>query len=364
MKKENLERTCYKYEWYLCEYEDNCEYVEKNFTCARHYIDALQKESPDDLELLQKDLHERGHVLMGIEAHLLRLKNSDFEVKKEVMQSVSLRQLLKDDYFVPFVFEYEISGKYHLRSSEFSANCPIARIFSKFKKSIREKYPLDYAARVGLLSHRICNQQLSKYYHNNTLLMIGEKSIPRDKYCERVVQYSNNGIFVRGSCDAVFILKKSNSLAIFDFKRKMKGAKEDKFIAFQLLTYALGVEQMTKRNFDNYFLITAKAPFPPKKDIRAPDYNISLVSKNDQWIDELKREIEESAAIQRMLANSNQHALSYIASKRKTGECFCNKYNKECFSLNLCIDIETELKANEDLLLHDFLDENVNLYLI
>ncbi len=326
-KKETIIRIsalkCHHYPFYLCANQRNCDKV--TIPCAKHLIESLDEEV---IELIYKDTTRHHYGIQGIESLIYRLITEDdhYITNSEGIHTSWLKER-GNQKIEPLTFKSnkEIIGD--LRASELSNKCDIARIISTYHKLIPIKIKKNDFAIVGDGEHKIINTQLEdKFLPNKVLEKIGLRAIKRDNYCEKFIIYRYDGITVTGHLDAAILI--GSNIGIIDMKRTyLKDYK------YQLLTYALGVNQMLKINPEKYYLIFVHRGYSgevkdetPLIQVRAgsyrePIFTIMTVKKDGPLIKLLHERIKRVYKTKKKILNDKEEMLIRKSVSKKLGMC-------------------------------------------
>lgn len=338
-----MSQTCWKLPFIDCELSGACQRDGRlqmisdmsNGQATGCMIDFLDDIPESQIELVREDCTNEGYLVPSIEQILLDLndpkRDFDMLLSGGQHQVTSFAKYREKHGFV-FPFPINLAPRNELYDERFSAlgsevknesggkdRCrSIVRIIAKLDEKYTSQFDDDTTlSTVGTLEHLIGQGEPKKHRglklaHPHSLRKLGICAVPRSTYCEIPVEYSHQGVIVKGTADA--ICKMGNYLVIIDRKRGVipsgqtpKGAHER-----QLGGYALAVEQMTERKFDGYLLIKAGRPFPPaQKDPsvvgkqRKLSYNITFMEKNGGMVRSIQEdEIIEGTADQRRFLSS------------------------------------------------------------
>ena len=328
-------QTCYEDSFYECEFHGECESGEKIENCARNFMNGVE-----GIDMLRQDCVDEGYTITGIENHLAILNRRDCDVVGEEMDVGSWYLMLGKNILLPMVEDLKLRHDYFsLRGSEFGKECVIESLVSKLSEEYKKNFPENNFSKIGNALHTISNQQPSKdYRHNETLRKLGIEPIPREIYCEKELEYVHEGIVVRGHSDA--ILKLGDSVVIMDFKRAFGGAYEKLEYKYQLGIYALALEQMLEKEFESYFLLTVRRPYPPKKMFakRRQNYKITFMKRDGLLVSKINELIAENFEIQKMLME-NRKLLAEVIMKKQEGLCGKKKSGYPCFNKEICEDL-------------------------
>ncbi|MBW3010994.1 hypothetical protein KY326_02135 [Candidatus Woesearchaeota archaeon] len=365
--------TCYRYpNIFRCEYGEECEVIGKPGPCTADYMDTMD---PDKIEILELDCKQEGYTCVRIEGELLFLNSGyDTDIDGFGKDKGSFLHQMRGDILIPFPGKMPIGEFFHIRASEFGGRCGLAKLISKFRPEFMEQFSDSELSIAGTIRHEICNTQPEgDFIHNRTLGLYGSPVFRSEDYCEQVMEYvmtvDGRQRVLRGHSDGV--LRKSESIGILDFKRILKGGYEKPSIRIQLLIYALAKEQHENRlrlrigedvvRYDPFYLISVKRPFPPAKSgtQRKPMYHITKIDRDASgaamFFAQFRNVVAESFQEQLELIEDPEAVLKEIAENR--AKDICTMKGQLCFNYEVCNMLREMVPCGTDL--SDLLDPAV-----
>jgi len=321
-KKDEVTRIpslkCHYYPFYLCADQRKCDKV--SLLCAKDLIETLDKET---LELIYKDTTKFHYGFQGIEEIICRLiTEDDHYVTNTAGLHTSWLKERGDQKIKPLPIKSEKEFIGDLRASSLYNKCDLARIISGYQDLIPINVEKNDFAKIGTGEHIIAfTQKEDGYLPNKVLEKVGLKPVDRRKYCERFVTHKHGGITVTGHLDAGILI--GDNIGIIDMKRTYTRNQK-----YQLLTYALSVNQKLGINPEKYYLIFAHRGYsgevgkekPPiyirSGSYRSPVITIVTVKNDDPLIDMLHKRIKDIYSADKKILNNKEEM--YI--RKKVGE--------------------------------------------
>ena len=384
--------------------------------CVAEIATKMMKESPKKYYALKEDNEKLGWNITHITDSILRFEEElkDGAIFRGENQEIIYTEEMKNGNFWlnPFIIKEDIvrEENFHIRGSEFHSKCPLQILFSTLKEDIRGNTDYDIALS-GSARHEIASGDCNHGKHIKRRLMrkLENSSNIRDKYLkkrrnktrkgtianslgdyldrfdispifysEKTVEYvleldkvkvdipKNERFFnfsdmilpdkiiLRGTADYIFhVANKKNSIVIWDNKRYKHRFYEKNSTKYQMLGYALGVNQFFNMNAEEFYLITEHRPGIDKQgNIGLPKFHGTIIKSNSKFIDEFHTEMLRHYLIKTELAKNPEkieEIMNYMRNNTtKNNKNYCRTLYSGigCILYNTCENIIENIKSN------------------
>ncbi len=259
-------------------------------SCAQRVAEKIDVET---LAGLRTAALRKGYKISPIEALIARLQTADWPatiVGDGRDRDISLSRINKTHKFIPLEIDYAAAAHYAARASAQDA-CQIANILSNIAE---EKLPFtpkpSRIGQIGTAEHAMQLTQIGENCaHNEIWLELGQRPVPRNKYCEKELEarleISGKEIAIRGHADALLkIIDAKNNIRgimVIDLKhRQYSSQRELEYFVRQTLIYGIAASQITGIQPEYYLLVTARSPFGDRPGYSRKQVPVITLIKN------------------------------------------------------------------------------------